>query len=171
MSNLILFFSFGQYTYPHVLYNENMRALLRDYSHAVSTFHDAHAHAVSVFRKFRKEYAYPRLGYVAGPLPSQGSLDAGEHHRVHVELAGVLGQRFAFPVCTMQDMLSPVVLTRLKEKGFTSKHYADFARNVLQSGYVTDVFMAPGWEESGTARAEHEAAKQFGLNVHYVEFG
>ncbi|MDO8752125.1 MAG: DUF4406 domain-containing protein [Candidatus Wolfebacteria bacterium] len=157
-----------------------MRSLLRDYSDVASTFHDAHAHAVSVFRKFRKEYAYPRLGYVAGPLPSQGSLDAGEpaspakrgeHHRVHVELAGVLGQQFAFPLCTMQDMFPPQALLRLKDKGFTSKHYADFARNVLQSGYVTDVFMAPGWEESKTARAEHEAAKQFGLNVHYVEFG
>ena len=148
-----------------------MRALLRDYSHAVSTFDDAHAHAVSVFRKFRKEYAYPRLGYVAGPLPSQGSLDAGEHYRVHVELAGVLGQRFPFPICTMQDMFSPETLLRLKEKGFTSKHYADFARNVLQSGYVTDVFMAPGWEESKTALVEHEAAKQFGLSIHYIEFG
>ena len=153
------------------MYNKSMRTQLRDYSDAVSTFQDAHAHMVSVFRKFRKEYAYPRLGYVAGPLPSQGSLDAGEHYRVHVELAGVLGQRFSFPICTMQDMFSPETLLRLKEKGFTSKHYADFARDVLQSGYVTDVFMAPGWEESKTVRAEHEAAKQFGLNMHYVEFG
>ena len=147
-----------------------MRAKLRDYSDLVSTFDDAYGHAISVLRLFRNGYAYPQIGCVVGPLTSDGPEHVKENRRVLVELAGVLGSMFSFPVCTMQDLFSVATLRRLKDKGYTSRHYTEFACEILKSGYITDVFMSPRWEKSKSARAEHDAAERFGITIHYIEY-
>lgn len=43
-----------------------------------------------------------------------------------------------------------------------------FWRDILESGHVTDIFMTPRWEQSKGAIDEHEAAKQLGIKIHYM---
>ena len=140
-----------------------MRSQLRDAAGLVRNFDDAYAHAVQTLKIFRSRYGYPQIGYVSGSL-------RGDERDVVIRLTGLLEEAHGFPCFTLQDVFTLETLGQLREAGYTSGHYGDFAREVLRSGYVTHAFFAPGWEESHVAKLEYEAAEQFGISISYIEY-
>lgn len=153
-----------------VLYNRSMRNHLRDAAGLIRNFDEAHAHIVHVLRTFRNEYYYPRIGYVSGVVTSDGPHRVLDNREELIRLAGVLQEMHHFPIFTLQDAFTSDTLRRLKEAGHTSRHYTDLATQVLQSGHITDVFFAPRWEDSFTARVEHDVAGRFRLRITYIEY-
>ncbi|MDP3725345.1 MAG: hypothetical protein Q8R20_02665 [Nanoarchaeota archaeon] len=147
-----------------------MRTQLRDAAGLVRNFEDAYGHIIHILRKFRSEYNYPRIGYVSGVLTSDGPGRVLQNREELIRLAGVLQEMHHFPIFTLQDAFTPETLRRLKDAGHTSHHYTDFAGEILKSGFITDVFFAPRWENSQTARSEQTLAERFGLRINYIEY-
>jgi hypothetical protein len=66
------------------------------------------------------------------------------------------------------DIFSEGVYRKINAHLLSSEDFQPFFRNVLSSGHITDVFMAPRWETSQGASDEHETAKRLRLTIHYL---
>ena len=77
-----------------------------------------------------------------------------------------------FPIFSAIDVFSTDVYMRLKEMTLSFEKrevkMRFFWREILKSGYITDIFMTPRWDKSNGAVDEHKTAKIIGLTIHYV---
>lgn len=69
------------------------------------------------------------------------------------------------PVFSATDFL----LNELVNTVFRGKASGDeYWRDIIESGYITDIYMAPGWEGSNGAKSEFDSAKKKNLKIHYI---
>jgi len=108
-----------------------------------------------------------KLGYVSGIITSDGpKLVKRNIERLgsHTER---LRQKHPFPIFSAADIFTQEVFERVGAFDLPSHRFLKFWREILGSGWVTDIFMTPRWEHSQGAKDEHEAAKELKLNIHY----
>ncbi|PIR96939.1 MAG: hypothetical protein COT91_04135 [Candidatus Doudnabacteria bacterium CG10_big_fil_rev_8_21_14_0_10_41_10] len=112
--------------------------------------------------------SHDRAGYVAGLISSQGYDKIDENLKILLDHTQALRLEHQFPVFSAPEVYVDGTLHRLIEKGYGQKDFFGFWRDVLGSGHITDLFMAPNWESSFGARDEHETAKSLGIRIHYL---
>jgi hypothetical protein len=126
----------------------------------------------SVLKKYRAK-GIKRIGYVAGILTSEGedklqeNINRLDKHTENIRKAN------NYPVFSSTDIFDKKLVYSLEEIKLSpnkvEEKFREFWRIILSSGYVTDIFMTPGWKRSRGAQDEHKTAKENGLKVHYVE--
>lgn len=126
-----------------------------------------------LFDKTKKEKNNTRIGYVAGIITSDGL----EHMQRNIERLArnteEIRQTVNFPLFSATEIFGNGVYNKISEfhvkEPERGELFINFWREILSSGYITDIYLTPRWDESKGARDEFETAKQQGLEIHYVK--
>lgn len=131
----------------------------------VSSLSEAEKNLISLFAEIRK--TEERIGYVAGIINSDGQ----EFVKTNIEkldkFTDVIRGNNNFPIFSSIDICLHAKLWD-KIQPVTEATWLKFWQNILNNGYVTDIFMTPRWEKSVGATDEFNTAKRHGLKIHYV---
>ncbi|MEK9181108.1 MAG: DUF4406 domain-containing protein, partial [Patescibacteria group bacterium] len=106
-----------------------------------------------------------RLGYVAGIIMSDGAEHMERNFKILEEHTFSVKEKHEIPVVSASEVFFPELLSRVLGKGVSRDDFELFWRSILASGHVTDMFMAPRWEQSRGARDEHDTAKKLGIRI------
>lgn len=110
-----------------------------------------------------------KIGYVSGVITTDGPEYVERNIQILNDHADRLRDIHDFPIFAPNDVFTPGVYERVSINTLTSDQLKQFWRNILAARYITDIFMTPRWEISGGARDEHDAARDLGLRIHYIE--
>ena len=115
-----------------------------------------------------QELSGGRIGYVSGIVTSDGIEKIEENLQRLKGFSKALREKYGFPIFSPSDVFPKDVLGRVQENGATNESFVQFWRAILNSGYITDIFMTPRWENSHGATDEHQVAQKIGLRIHYL---
>ena len=148
-----------------------MHERIRSTTHAphVRTLNHIHDGLVQLFAQIHVEKPGTRLGYVAGIITSDGPEKIWENIDHLEQHTHRLRAEHSWPIFSATDVFSRELFDRLDVGVAHPQEYQHFWRNVLGSGYVTDIFMTPRWEISKGAIDEFETATRLGLTTHFVD--
>jgi hypothetical protein len=117
-----------------------------------------------------------RVGYLSGIITSLGHERIGEMTERLEQLTGDIRENveiLSFPVFSSSDIFPPsgVMEARIKASGeaLSQDNFNNFWDLILRSGFVTDMFMTPGWPVSSGAKLEHEIAERMRMIIHFYE--
>lgn len=137
-----------------------------------TTLDHAKKELIKVFEIARNKKGNIRIGYVAGILNSDGPKHFEDNRKKLADYAEKLRKIHRFPIFSGVDIFSNEVYGRLEEWRLSFEERETkarlFWREILESRYVTDIFMTPRWEKSKGATDEHKTAKKIGLTIHYL---
>jgi|SRR3989344_2834784 len=132
---------------------------------SIKKLEDVRQVLLSVLAEFQD--GQKRIGYVAGIVASDGRDKIGENIRALDDFAENIRRANDFPVFSVADVFNDIVYEAVNLELLSGSDFELFWRDVLGSGYVTDIFMGPRWAESDGARDEHEFSKSAGIRIHY----
>lgn len=126
---------------------------------------------LTLFRIF-KNNGYRQMGYVSGIITSDGP----EFVERNIERLAYFTEELRgyknFPIFSATDVFSQKLFERLDEMTLETnsreEKFIRFWRDILESGFITDIFMTPRWEESKGAKDEYKTAKRLGLKIHLL---
>lgn len=125
----------------------------------------------SILKK-HKNKGVNRIGYVAGIVTSGGEKRLQENINNLDRYTKRVRKKSKFPIFSSTDMFDERLVYNLEELSLppneVEKKFWEFWRIILKSGYITDIFMTPGWEISKGAQDEYNTAKKIGLTIHYL---
>ncbi len=118
--------------------------------------------------KSARENGVERIGYVAGLITSEGPENIDKNVKRLIRYADDIRSKNNFPIFASTDVISDDLFTKLGMEKIAAADWEEFWRDILGSGYVTDIFMTPRWEISKGSISEHNNAKNFNLQIHYI---
>ena len=128
--------------------------------------------AISVLKEYRKK-GTNRIGYVAGIVTSDGTENIDENVRKLKSYTKNIRKQYNFHIFSSTDIFDKKFIEKLDEMSLPlkifEKRFLNFWEKILVSGYITDIFMTPGWERSRGAKFEHNIANNKGLDIHYYK--
>ena len=137
-----------------------------------TNLHQVRDSLLNLFQEIKNKKNNERIGYVAGIIFSEGldrvkgNLQALSDHTEKIR------QEKEFPIFSAIDVFYQGLFERLLEVKFPYDQrraaFLQFWREIVGSGYVTDIFMTPRWELSEGARDEYETAKRTGVVIYYL---
>jgi len=116
------------------------------------------------------EANFKKLGYAPGMISSEGPEHIERNRKRLQEITRELEAKKGFPIFCASDVLNAEVI-QILHKSLLVEDFLKFWRDILGSGYITDIFMTPGWEKSVGARDEHKIAQSLNLKIFYLDFG
>lgn len=120
-------------------------------------------------KTYKKE---KRIGYVSGIIFSDGPLHVKRNIQALSDYTDFLRSKHSFSIFSPVDVFYGGLFSNLKESSFPPSArrivFISFWRDILTSGFVTDIFMTPRWQQSEGATDEHNIAKEKGITIHYV---
>lgn len=120
---------------------------------------------VERFRKASRETAHGRVGFVSGVLSSSKPLYIIRNFRMLNSYTKFIRKNVDFPVFSAIDFIGRTILIKLT---YQEEDNQKLWNKILKSGYITDIFMTPGWKESNGAVSEYIAAKKSGIRISYI---
>lgn len=120
---------------------------------------------VERLRKASKETAHGRVGFVSGALSSSKPLHIIRSFKMLHSYTKSTRKNVDFPVFSAIDFFGRTILIKLTSN---EEDNQKLWSKILKSGYITDMFMTPGWKESKGAVNEHETAKKSGIKIRYI---
>jgi hypothetical protein len=145
-----------------------MKHYFQNTVHKTTLLEETHAALLQALENIRTEFQINKIGFVSGSITSDGP----EHIQKNIEklknhTENLRGQ-FSFPIICCPDIFIDEMNMFHEKNNTPYNDFVIFWRNVLSSGYITDLFMTPGWEKSTGARDEHETAKKNNIIIHYL---
>ena len=120
-----------------------------------------------------KDSKESRIGYVAGVVTSDGPEKIDENVRNLINCTKNIRKQYNFPIFSSTDIFDKKFIENLDEMSLPPKIFEErflyFWEKILESGYVTDIFLTPGWERSRGAKFEHNIANNKRLEIHYYK--
>lgn len=113
---------------------------------------------------------FKRIGYVSGIITSDGPKFVKRNMENLLLYTESLRDKNNFPIFSAGDIFTEEVFERVDAFNLPSHHFLKFWREILVSGWVTDIFMTPRWDESKGALDEHEVAEKQNLKIHYLSY-
>ena len=151
-----------------LFYAKASELLIAQSSLRARTLDEVYAAIVGILRHLREDFSYPSIGYVSGVVTSDGPDKIGENLKRLQNIAVGLREEHFFPILSPPDIFSLALIERLEKGGIKGEDFVQFWRSILFSGYITDIFMTPRWQESYGACDEHKTAMRIGLQIHYL---
>jgi len=127
-----------------------------------------------VFNTVKEAEPDQRIGYVAGMISSEGRDKIPLNMQKLRLYTQKVREKAEYPVFSAAELFDNGLHDSLEEfhyeRELAQHHFVQFWRQILQSGHITDVHMAPRWEMSGGATDEHEVSQgENNIVLHYVE--
>lgn len=145
----------------------------KELSHSLASadsFEKAYDSVLEVFRVFREEHGSDRIGLVSGIISSDGDEHIAKNIQTLQEHTERIRDVYGFPVFSSPDIFSLDLVKRLEIMELPRLQREEtmrrFFKDLLASGFISDVFMTPRWEFSEGATDEYNLAIEFGLAVH-----
>jgi hypothetical protein len=145
-----------------------MREIIFQKTKTITTFEEL-TEVIIIILKDSHQKANNQLGYVSGIITSDGPDYIKRNFKVLEKYTEKLRQTKNYPIFSATDIFHTELLSRLNGGILVDHHFLKFWREVLESGYVTDIYMTPGWERSVGAKDEYETAKNRSLKIHYLK--
>lgn len=120
------------------------------------------------FEDAKKRKKINQIGYVSGMITSEGVEHIPKNILILKNHSLLLRQELLYPVFSAPDVFTDEMFIQIDADNIPYDHWIYFWRDVLKSGHITDVFMAPRWEKSKGATDEFETATELGLTIHYI---
>lgn len=121
--------------------------------------------AINKLKQASKKTADGKVGFVSGKIMSNGLILAFRNLRMIARYTGNVRKKVDFPVFSASDFLLDEALHSLY---FGKKADQKYWKDIIESGYITDIFMTPGWEKSRGAVNEYKIAIDRKLKIHYI---
>ena len=121
----------------------------------------------SVLDKVKKDKPDMRIGYVSGIITSDGLDYMQKNMRELIIYTEEIQKRYNFPIFSATNVFQNKLLQKLESNGFRREDYIQFWREILSSGYITDIFMTPRWNHSQGSIDEYRTAERYGIRIHY----
>ena len=148
-----------------------MRTTLKDLIIHSRSLEDILEKLLTLYAQLKK--SHPRMGYVAGIITSDGPEKEEENREKLHKHTLALEKKLKYPIFSSIDIFSGEVYMKIpyyelkyEEREETVRAFWD---GLLGAGYVTDIFMTPGWERSTGAKRELEISQQNGIKIHYLK--
>lgn len=128
---------------------------------------------LKILEEVQQENKQKRVGYVSGIIFSDGPLHVKRNVKILSDYTVFLRKNNSFPIFSPTDIFYDGLYHNLKEASFPEEArrilFMTFWRDILSSGFITDIFMTPRWQQSEGATDEHNLAQKQGLTIHYVQ--
>lgn len=121
---------------------------------------------------FLKNYRHNRancpIAFVTGPITSNGSSHIARNTTRLIDNTRSLQAQTDGLVFCWFDIFCEEVKQAVRYESISYEGFLTFSKQVVASGYITDIYMTPNFESSTGARLEHETAQACGLRIHYL---
>lgn len=128
---------------------------------------------LALLKATRNAEGNERLGFVSGSVFSDGPDMVQTNIRRLAAYTDKMREQHGIPIFSAVDIFYSGLFERLPESKLPYDErralFFKFWDSVIESGHITDVFMAPNWRGSEGATKEHDGATRLGMNVHYIE--
>ena len=127
---------------------------------------------LAYLEKVRKIEKRERIGFVSGSVFSDGEENVKRNIKILHNRTEKVRKTHNFPIFSAYDVLYNGLFWKLPESRLPFEKrrplFFGFWKRVMECGYVTDMFMSPGWEKSVGAVKEHESAVKMEMRVCYL---
>ncbi|MCL4384346.1 hypothetical protein M1116_02740 [Patescibacteria group bacterium] len=142
-----------------------MKDLIYDAVKDSTSLPDLAKKLIAYLKKFSHNGATP-IGFVAGIINSDGPDLVEKNKQRLASFTQQICTQVSFPVFSCLDVYEGELRQIITASGATHNDYLLFWRQVLESGFITDLFLTPGWERSRGVQDEYETAKSMVINIH-----
>jgi len=125
-----------------------------------------------VLRNIKRDNPHAAIGYVAGCLTSDGPESIDKNLAKLEAYADYLRKKLNNPlIFSTKEVFSDEEQKEITMQGEKAQiELRSFWKDIQAAGYLSDLFMTPGWERSAGAKDEHKAAKENKhITIHYVK--
>lgn len=137
----------------------------------VKNVEDVRVAVLSLLKSSRE--SSDKLGFVSGIIFSDGLEFKARNLRRLSAYTDKLCLQNDFPIFSGIDIFYSGLYEKLPEGTLPYDErrviFFKFWKDIVSSGYITDIFMTPRWKVSEGSRDEHTNAQKLGLNIHYIE--
>lgn len=106
-----------------------------------------------------------KVGFVSGKIMADGFIFSFKNLAVLSRYERTIKKSERIPVFSATDFLfNELVNTVFRGRASGDEYW----RDIIESGYITDIYMTPGWESSNGAKSEFDSAKKKHLKIHYI---
>lgn len=117
-------------------------------------------------KKANEESQGGKVGFVSGKIMADGFIYSFKNLAMIARRERAIRSEEHIPVFSATDFLfNELVNTVFRGKASGDEYW----RDIIESGYITDIYMVPGWESSNGAKSEFDSAKKKHLKIHYVK--
>jgi hypothetical protein len=145
-----------------------MDILFSKYLHITLTLNEACRNLIQVLKETYETSDSKRIGFVSGAITADGPEHIERNIKKLLEYTNLLNKGYSFSIFSDPQVFTSEMNNRYKKQGVAYHEFIEFWRKVLKSGYITDIFMTPGWERSTGAKDEYLLAKKLGLHIHIL---
>ena len=114
-----------------------------------------------------------KIGYVAGIITSDGDEYMARNRLRLEQYTQEAREKVGFPIFSATDIFTDDLYEKMKvhemPRGDSEGLFQEFWRTILESGYITNIYMTPRWEKSMGATDEHKSALKVGLTITYLD--
>lgn len=114
---------------------------------------------VRTLREIEKEDGHKKVGYVAAPLYAGTTEGIRLNLKRLRELTKEVSHAESFPTFSLLDILLEEFFTADGGGNLNSEEFVSFQRQILSSGAITHVFIAPDFQEVGGEDILQEASR------------
>ncbi len=123
------------------------------------------ARSLERLKKAHEDSKGGKVAFVSGKIMADGFIFAGKNLMTIAKYERFVRSSEHIPVFSATDFLfNELVNTIFRGKASGDEYW----RDIIESGYITDIYMAPGWESSNGAKSEFDSAKKKNLKIHYI---
>jgi hypothetical protein len=109
------------------------------------------------------------IGYVAGMITSEGAQYEEKNRALLLHYAEQVSAQHNFGIFCAVHVFTPELRQQIRDELVPYEEWITFWRDILESGHVRHVFMAPRWQLSKGATDEHTRAIERKLRITYIE--
>lgn len=109
-----------------------------------------------------------QIGYVSGIITSDGPENIPKNILRLEKFTEDIRIKSKIPIFSATDIFDDELFARLSIAGAKNADYEVFWRQVLDSGFVTHMYLTPRWEISHGAQDEHQVAKNLNMEIIYI---
>ena len=128
---------------------------------------------LSLLNEMRKVRKHDSIGFVSGMIFSEGIEYKPRNLKRLAAYTEKLRKENTYPIFSAVDIFYNGLFEKLPESKLPEiirrPIFFAFWKSIMESGYITDLFMTPRWEKSQGALDEIEKGKKAGMVIHYVE--
>ncbi len=121
--------------------------------------------AIEKLKQASEKTLVGKVGFVSGKIMSDGLILSIWNLGMITRHTRSVRKKVDYPVFSAADFLFGELLHSI----YFGKQAGDqYWRDIFESKYITDVYMAPGWDKSRGAVNEYNLAKENKLRIHHI---
>ncbi len=146
-----------------------MKDFFYPHTDVATSLKQVHEIVLPLLKELQNKHESHRIGYVAGIVASDGVNKIPENLGILAEHTQKIREQNSYPILCASDIFSPESVALFMATGVSRRDFEYFWKRFLESGYITDIFMTPRWQNSRGATQEHADAQHLKIAIHYLE--